>query len=385
MLAGFAMIGLALESHTAGVDALVAFVVSSLSCAALPVALRHPLVATVLQCAAVALLDLGAFTPRTEFPVMLVAVVVAHVAVVALRHTWQIAVGVWWTLVCVAVVLVVVAVDEGGSRANETLGLAVLSSASLTALVGGIVYRYRQRIRGELAAARRDVEIEHERRTLVEERARIARELHDVVAHSMSVIHMQATSAPYRLAEVDPAVRAEFTAIASGARGALGEMRQLLGVLRESDAAAATDPAPGLDRLPHLVEATSRYGAAVTLVVEPELGHVPDTVGATTYRIVQEALSNVVRHARGAPATVRVERDADDLVVTVVNAAPGPAPGTDDAGPGTSVEELDDPGRPRHGVLGMGERVARLGGELAHGPQDAGGYRVTARIPLPTR
>ena len=403
VLAAFAMIALAVESNEAGVDAVIAYVTASLSCAALPAALRYPVVATLVQCAATAILGLAASEPRTEFPVMTICVLVVHVALVALRHPWRIAVGAWWTLAGLAVLLVAISDDHARNDAEETLALVVLAAGSLIALVGGIVHRYRLRIRGELAAARRDVEIEHERRTLVEERTRIARDLHDVVAHSMSLIHMQATSAPYRLAEVDPETRAEFTAIAAGARGALGEMRQLLGVLRETDAAREsdavpetdavretdavpeTDAAPGLDRLPALVEVTSRYGGPVTLEVDPDVGQAPDTVGATVYRIVQEALSNVVRHARGASTAVRVSRDGADLAVSVINTRPSDPHGA--AGGGTaSVETTDDPARPRHGVTGMRERVARLGGDFAHGPTADGGYRVAVRLPLaPTR
>jgi signal transduction histidine kinase len=376
------MIALAVESNEAGTDAVIAYVAASLSCVALPVALRYPVVATLVQCAATATLDVAASEPRTEFPVMTICVLVCHVALVALRHPWQIAVGVWWTLAGLAVLLVAVSSGYAQTDADETLALVVLAAATLIALVGGMVYRYRLRIRGELAVARRDVEIEHERRTLAEERTRIARELHDVVAHSMSVIHMQATSAPYRLADVDPETRAEFTAIAAGARGAIGEMRQLLGVLRETDAAPETVPTPGLDRLPELVEVTSRYGGPVTLAVEPDLGQVPDTVGTTVYRIVQEALSNVVRHARGASTTVRVSRDWAVVVVSVVNTRPADARDAVGRRP-VRVEATDDPTRPRHGVTGMRERAARLGGDFTHGPTSDGGYRVAARLPLP--
>ncbi|GAA2228160.1 hypothetical protein GCM10010413_25260 [Promicromonospora sukumoe] len=372
MLAAFGMIALALQANEADVDPVLAYVASSLSCLALPVALRHPVVATVVQCLATAALDVMASGPA-PFPAVTICVLVAHVALVALRHDWRIAVGVWWTIAGVSVLLVALAVEDRHSEVAETLAVVVLGLASLIALIGGIASRYRLRIRGELAAARQDARVEHERRTLVEERTRIARELHDVVAHSMSVIHMQATSAPYRLADVDASTRAEFTAIAAGARGALGEMRQLLGVLRESGAAPETDPAPGLARLPELVEGTSRYGAPVTLVVEPEVGQVPDVVGTTAYRIVQEALSNVVRHARGASATVHVDREGTDLVVTVSNTAGGTG----------SVEPAGGTQRSRHGITGMRERVAHLGGELRHGPRPDGGYRIMARLPLP--
>jgi signal transduction histidine kinase len=380
VLAAFAMIALALEASYTGADPFVAYVASSVSCAALPLALRHPVAATVVQCAATAILGLAGSGPAESapVPVVTICVLVTHVALIALRHSWQIAVGAWWTIAGVSVLLAALAGPAAKQTPyDEALALVVLGSASLIALIGGIAYRYRLRFHAKLAMAQRDVEVEQERRTLVEERARIARELHDVVAHSMSVIHMQATSAPYRLPDVDPGTRAEFAAIAVGAKGALGEMRQLLGILRATDADPETGPAPGLARLPELIEATTRYGGPVTLVVEPEVAHVPDTVGTTVYRIVQEALSNVVRHAPGASATVRLAREGDGLVVTIAN-----TPGADGPGVRGGVEAFDDPRRPQLGVTGMRERVARLGGDFSHGPE-GGGYRVAARLPLP--
>ncbi|MCP2266993.1 sensor histidine kinase [Promicromonospora thailandica] len=374
--AAFGMIALALEANRAGADPFVAYVVSSVSCAALPVALRHPVPATLAQGAATVTLNLAASGPAASepFPTVTICVLVAHIGLVALRHAWQVAVGAWWTLAGLSVLLVALSgTDDKLTPYDETLALVVLGAGSLVALIAGTAYRYRQRIRGELAAARRDAEVEHERRTLVEERTRIARELHDVVAHSMSVIHMQATSAPYRLPDADPGTRDEFTAIAAAARGALGEMRQLLGVLRATDTESETGPAPGFSRLPELVQATGRYGGPVTLSVAPEVGQVPDIVGTTVYRIVQEALSNVVRHAHGSSATVRVDRAGAGLTVSVVNTRGVPA----------RVEPHDGAHRPRLGVTGMRERAARLGGELVHGPRPDGGYAVTARLPLP--
>jgi signal transduction histidine kinase len=374
VLAAFALIALAVEADAAGTSAPVAFLASSLSCAALPVVLRHPIVGTAMQGVAIMALGMDVSpgpVPSAQLPAVAVGVVVVHVGLVAVHHHWRIAVGVWWTLNGVAVV--VAAVDERVTVPDGSVTVAALAVGSLVALLSGVGYRQRIRIREELVAARRDVALEQERRSLAEERTRIARELHDVVAHSMSVIHMQATSAPYRLGDLDPSTREEFTAIAAGARTALGEMRQLLGVLRASDAEPDSAPAPGTAELPGLVEGTSRSGAPCTLVVAEDVGELPATVGTTVYRIVQEALSNVVRHAHGAAATVRLSREHGGLAVTVVN------------GPGgrSSLAAPDDPDRVRHGLVGMRERVAQLGGELFHGPEPAGGFRVTAWLPVP--
>jgi signal transduction histidine kinase len=375
VLAAVGLIALTLAAHAAGTDPVLAFLGSSLSCAALPVALRKPIVATAMQCVAVAALSLGASEGpvAAHLTVVGICVLLIHVLVVALREKWPIALGVWWTLTGFCVLLASVGGDGIGAT-DQVTPLVALASSSLLALLGGLAFHQRAGIREELAAARRDAALEHERRTRVEERTRIARELHDVVAHSMSMIHMQAVSAPYRLSDLDADTRAEFTTIADGARGALGEMRQLLGVLRATDGEPEKQPAPGLARLPELVEATSRSGGPVTLVVDPDVREVPETVGTTVYRLVQEALSNVVRHAHGASATVRVSRDLSGLAVTVTN-----TPGSQ-----RTVAALEDPERPRHGVTGMRERVAHLGGEFSYGPEPGGGFRVTAHLPLPT-
>ncbi len=372
--AAFAMIALGLEAEAAEVEPLLAFLGSSSSCVVLPVALRLPVMATLLQSVATAALGLGVGWADTNTPALLVVsigVLTAHVGLVALRHDWRLAVGAWWVLVGVAVLIL--AADDPAGATNRVMRLAVLGVGSLLVMLAGIAYRERARIREELAAARRDVALEHEQRTLVEERTRIARELHDVVAHSMSVIHMQATSAPYRLGDLDPAAREEFTAIAAGARQALREMRQLLGALRARDDEPEFEPAPGLAQLPKLVEATSRSGGPVTLEIGQDVGELPSTIGATVYRIVQEALSNVVRHAYGAATTVRLERERTVLTVTIVN-----SPGTRE-----SVVAADEPHRARHGITGMRERVAIHGGELTHGPEPDGGFKVTARLPQP--
>ncbi|MGN9791094.1 sensor histidine kinase [Streptomyces sp. NPDC054847] len=213
-------------------------------------------------------------------------------------------------------------------------------------------------------------EAERAQRTLLEERARIARELHDVVAHHMSVITVQADSAPYRIEALPDAAREEFTSIAASARESLTEMRRLLSVLRSEDAQGERAPQPGLDRVQQLVEATVRAGVPAELSLAADLGSVPQAVDLSGYRIVQEALANVVRHAPGAPTRVSVTSDGSDLTVLVVN-GPAPAP--------TSPLETTGTG---HGLVGMRERVRLTGGSLDTGPLPDGGFRVAARLPL---
>nr|WP_243766503.1 sensor histidine kinase [Streptomyces sp. GC420] len=246
--------------------------------------------------------------------------------------------------------------------------LFVLSGVMLT-LTGAL--RERREAQRRLVEQKTISEAERSRRTLLEERARIARELHDVVAHHMSVITVQADSAPYRIAGLPPQAWEEFATIASGARESLAEMRRLLAVLRSEDTAGERAPQPGLDRLQQLVEATVRAGVPARLSLPAGLGPVPGTVDLSAYRIVQEALSNVVRHAPGAETHVSVSADQDHLGILVVNGRPfsGARRRLESSGTG-------------HGLVGMRERVRLLGGTLDTGPLPDGGFRVAARLPL---
>ncbi|TXC98936.1 sensor histidine kinase [Streptomyces sp. ISID311] len=222
-------------------------------------------------------------------------------------------------------------------------------------------------------------EAERARRTLLEERTRIARELHDVVAHHMSVITVQADSAPYRISGIPKAAEDEFGAIAATARESLAEMRRLLGVLRseetERQGGPEKAPQPGIGMLPKLVEGTVRAGVPVELALPEESAVLEPAVDLSAYRIVQEALANVVRHAPGARTRVSLRTTADGarLTVLVVNSAP-PAPAT----PSAPLET----GGTGHGLVGMRERVRLVDGSLDTGPLPDGGFRVAAQLPL---
>ncbi|MFF8292450.1 sensor histidine kinase [Streptomyces sp. NPDC016309] len=215
-------------------------------------------------------------------------------------------------------------------------------------------------------------EAERARRTLLEERARIARELHDVVAHHMSVITVQADSAPYRIEGLPAAACEEFSTIAASARESLAEMRRLLAVLRSEGAEGERAPQPGLERVQQLVEATVRAGVPAELAMPAGLGAVPPAVDLSAYRIVQEALANVVRHAPGAPTrvSVSVSADSDRLTVLVVN------------GPLEQASSPLETSGTGHGLVGMRERVRLTGGTLDTGPLPDGGFRVAACLPL---
>jgi signal transduction histidine kinase len=235
--------------------------------------------------------------------------------------------------------------------------------------------------------AQRRLAVEQERGAVLTERARIARELHDVVAHHMSLIAVRAESAPYRVGEVSAAARGEFVEIADGARAALVDMRRLLGVLRDageggdggSAPAAATAPQPGLADLAALVDAARQAGAEVTMQVRGSLTDLPAAADVSAYRIVQEAMSNATRHAAGAPVTVVVHRADDRLDLRVTNAARRGAATGSGAGSGQRVASGPGPGL---GLRGMRERAAMLGGEVSTVPTADGGFEVLAYLPL---
>ena len=229
----------------------------------------------------------------------------------------------------------------------------------------------RLRIQRALATQTVHTDTERARRAVLEERTRIARELHDVVAHHLSLIAVQAETAPYRLGQLPEPARAEFGSMSEVAREALTEMRRLLGVLRQ-DQPAGLAPQPQLADLPVLVDTARRAGVNVELSVPDELDKVPPGVGVCAYRIVQESLSNASQHASGAAVTVSVDHDARAVQLRVAN------------GPGVpATRPPDAPERDRgHGLTGMRERVALLGGSLSAGPTPAGGFMVSAVLPL---
>ena len=201
------------------------------------------------------------------------------------------------------------------------------------------------------------------RRAAAEEQARIAREVHDVVAHNLSVIVVQATAADRVFTEQPNEARRAVRAIEETARQALGDLRRVLGVVRPGDGLA---PQPGLSRLDDLVAQVRASGLDVDLEVVGAPRELPGPLELSAYRIVQEALTNTMRHAAARHASVRLRFDADALGLEVVD---------DGAGPGAN-------GGPGRGLVGMRERAASLGGELEAGPGAEGGFRVAARLPL---
>lgn len=353
-----------LASSLYGVHLLAAFATSLALAGALPLAVRWPWLGAGLATAgllAFALLSAASEGAPWPWPVTTIVSQGALLIVLGLMRPWWVAFATWLAGVVVTTPFAFV---DAGAAANVVTAAAVTAAA----LAVAVLVAQRRLIVAELFRERANTASEQQRRVLVEERNRVARELHDVVAHGLSIIHVQATSAPYRVEGLSDAAKAEFGEIAASARTAMTEMRQLLGVLRSEGAAPDTAPQPGPDDLPSLVASVERAGVPVTLELGDDL---PSSGLAATsaYRIVQEALSNVVRHAPGAATHVSVEVLAGDLVVSVENDAATDVPGPDARGGG-------------HGLVGIGERATLLGGHAEYGARPGGGYRVLATLPL---
>jgi signal transduction histidine kinase len=223
---------------------------------------------------------------------------------------------------------------------------------------------------GTVARARRGRATEEARRHADDERLRVARELHDVVSHSIAMINFRAGVALHVLDRRPEQAREALVAIRQASAGAMQELRATVGVLRKpGDAERSRAAVPGLAQLDQLVAGVARAGPPVRVVVDGDPVELPPAVDLAAYRLVQESLTNVVRHAGPASATVRIAYGAAEVVVEV----------TDDGSGGLDSSGRDGGG---HGIGGMRERVVALGGELRAGPRPQGGFQVWARLPV---
>jgi signal transduction histidine kinase len=232
--------------------------------------------------------------------------------------------------------------------------------------------RVRRAYTRELETRAAELEIEREEKAIqavTEERARIARELHDVVAHYVSVMVVQAAGAR-RIADKDPvAAKGALEAVEAAGRTALAEMRRMLEVLRADD--QGMGPQPGLGEIDRLIQNVRDAGLPVEYAVEGEACCLPAGMDLAAYRIVQEALTNTVKHGGKATARVTVRYTEDTLEIEVL-----------DDGRGAAAPLLTIAEGGGHGLIGMRERVGLFGGELHTGPVLTGGYRVYARMPI---
>ncbi len=347
---------------------LLAFALS----AALLLAVRWPIPAIglglVAQLAGILLTAEVSGVVRPFTVTSLLALVFLHL-IIGLRHRWIHLVALWSGSALIGGLALVLphAGELPGALSNVITTAAVAAGAGVIGVIGNLLIKGRRQLESEreLSAA------ELAKRQELEERNRIAQELHDVVAHSMSVISVQATTAKYRLPGLDERSLGEFDSMASSARQALTEMRGLLAILRGGrDADLA--PQPTVDDIPALVDVTRGSGAVVDLDFPTEPMSLPPTTSLTAFRVVQESLSNALRHAAGAPVAVTVTAIGSRLEISVLNGEPD---GGADAGGHSHLGG-------GFGIKGMRERVEALGGSLRVGPTQHRGFEVRASLPM---
>ncbi|MFC8622405.1 sensor histidine kinase [Streptomyces anulatus] len=284
---------------------------------------------------------------------------VVVLVVVAARTRPRTAAWMWLLTLLFGVLL------EGGDP-SITAPLATLSAFALLVVA---VVQIRRDAEREVTVQRTVTAVERDRRTLLEERTTIARELHDVVAHHMSVVAIQAEAAPYRVENPPPELEQAFVTIRENAVAALTELRRVLGVVRAEDYEAPDAPQPTLAALDGLLDNVRETGLETEKVITGAVRELPQGVELSAYRIVQEALSNSLRHAPGASARVELGYVLGGLGLRVVN---GPPRGLVKPSPGAG-----------HGITGMRERVAMLNGEMTAGTTEDGGYEIAVFLPVP--
>jgi signal transduction histidine kinase len=278
----------------------------------------------------------------------------------ALGAGWLLFLGLPWAL--------------GHSGGPKVLAALAIAAWLLVAVAGVEGIRGRQE---RFAQAKRARELQA-RRQADEERLRIARELHDVLAHNISLINVQSGVALHLMDQKPDQARTALTTINEASADALREVRSVLGVLRGNGEHAPRGPTAGLDGLSDLVSGTTAAGVGVTLEVHGERRPLPASIDLAAFRIVQESLTNIVRHAAAGAATVELTYGPDELTVQVDDNGHGPS-----ASDGRREASAPDGGGGGNGIPGMRERAVALGGTLDAGPRSSGGFRVRARIPLP--
>ncbi|MFG2004849.1 sensor histidine kinase [Spirillospora sp. NPDC048911] len=345
-----------------------AYMIAVMSCAVLPVRHRAPLTAVAGTTAVGMLvppLDL-LLSPLTVAPVVVTAY---SLAVRTERRTAS-------AVLLASAALLVISQIVSGFGTLSWQDASRIGVVAAFPLVAGVLGHATQNRRAYLAAVeerarRAEKSREREaRRRVAEERVRIARELHDLVAHQITLANAQATVAAH-LFDVRPEqTRKSLNELVETTRNALDELRATVGLLRQSgDAATPAEPAPGLSQLPSLFESFRRAGLEVSVHQEGAARPLPPGVDLTAYRIVQEALTNVTKHAGTGSARVRLAWDHDRVTITIA----------DDGGAAPTA-----PDRPSgYGLIGMRERATAVGGQLSAGRRPEGGFLVSTHLPLP--
>jgi signal transduction histidine kinase len=335
------------------------------TCGALPFRRRHPVPALAVSTAgsAVYLADVG------DHPLLLAPLIVLHYTAETTERSTALRQG-----VPVVIVLVGARVIARPADWLSTQSLAVAALAML-ALAAGDAARSRRDYIAEVEERARRAEHDREneaRRRVTEERLRIARDLHDQVGHHLALINVQAGVADYVLDEQPGQVRESLAHIRQASRAALDELKDTVGLLREpGDAAAPTEPTVGLSGLGELVASFRESGLSIEHEVDGTVRSLAPAADLTAFRVVQESLTNVCKHAAGARASLRLSYRPAALRIVVENEG-GDSPATRQARPAASG----------HGIRGMRERVAIVGGSLSAGPRSGGGFQVSAMLPL---
>ncbi|MGW6009372.1 sensor histidine kinase [Streptomyces sp. NPDC055210] len=360
---------------------VAAYFLAVVSCAVLPLRHRAPLAALAATTAATVLVQpLGLLlSPLTAAPAVITAYSYALTARTERRAAGAVALS--------AAVLLVASLPLTGDLSwQDTSRIGVVSAFPLVAGMLGHSVRNRRAYlaaveeRARRAEETRDTEA---RRRVAEERVRIARELHDLVAHQITLANAQATVAAHLFDTRPEQTRKSLGELIETTGHALDELRATVGLLRQTgDAPAPAEPAPGLSRLPTLIESFHRAGLEVSVHQEGTARPLPPGVDLTAYRIVQEALTNVTKHSGTRSARVRLAWNRDRVTVTVADDGGGTrtAPAVS-ARPGSSA--APDRPSPGFGLIGMRERATAVGGHLSAGRRAEGGFLVSAQLPLP--
>ncbi|WP_062796344.1 sensor histidine kinase [Williamsia muralis] len=360
-----------------------AYVIALVSCAVLPLRHRTPLAAMAATTVAgmlVAPLDL-LLTPLIAVP----AVIAAYSVAVRGERAPTAAV------LLTSSVLMIAPTPLCGSLSWQDASR--LASVVAFVLMSGVLGYSTQIRRAYLAAVEERAQRAEEtrdseaRQRVAEERLRIARELHDVVAHQITLANAQATVAAHLFDARPEQSRTSVTELVQTTRDALDGLRATVGLLRQSgDASTPTEPAPGLSRLSALLESFRRAGLEATVYHKGTVKPLPPGVDLTAYRIVQEALTNVTKHADTDTAQVQLDWGRDHVTITVADDGRSDGGGirgatTEEAGPAGSSPPKRTPG---YGLIGMRERVTAVGGQLTAGRRTKGGFLVAATLPFPS-